>query len=182
MQVFTNTSESTPRLRRIFAHKLFIQGSPEQLSQATGKLLFLDRFIVRTTRMFAPWFLMASMVMLVMSMKWFVFLFFIPLFLLGYFWFTVQSLKDGALGMPLFIALAANALPWIPDSSAVVSSLALNFLALYTLAMLCNRLSWWWAERALLRNPALHQMFRNKQSPPKPATDHTEIVDAEVVE
>lgn len=172
---FGNATQSAPEmLRRLFAHNLFLNTESRQIQEATGKPHKWARRWVKFTHKIAPWFLFVSLGLLVPVAGWFS-LIFIPFFLVGYFLFSLQSVRNGGIKLPSFILITANALPWIPQAEPGISA----FLATFAGALWCNRFSWWYADYALSKNPMLGQLFRNK---PQEDSSHSGIADAEVVE
>ena len=163
-------------LRRMFAHHLFLKTPARQLQDATGKAHTLDRVLVRITHNLAPWFLVASLILLVPTLHWLAVIF-APLFLIGYFVFAFQSVKEGGMVLPTVIAILAVAMFFIPGTDFYTSA----ELASLSLALWCNRFSWWYADVSLARNPALGQLFRQQQQG-SPASNDGQIQEAEVVE
>lgn len=179
-QTSAQGGQASPQLlRRVFAHHLFTKTSPQQIKVATGKSHHLDLLLIRFTHMLAPWFLVASLVLLVPTIHWLT-LIFAPLFLLGYFMFAFQSVKEGGIALPTVIAILATALLFVPGTNPYTSGL----LATLGLSLWCNRFSWWYADVSLARNPALGQLFRNQQAGASTgaSSSDAQVVDAEVIE
>jgi len=175
-QASAQSGKASPQLlRRMFAHHLFTKTSPQQIKAATGKSHHIDLLLIRTTHMLAPWFLVASLVLLVPTVHWLT-LIFAPLFLLGYFMFAFQSVKEGSIVLPTVIAGLATSLLFIPGSDPYTAGV----LETLGLSLWCNRFSWWYADVSLARNPALGQLFRNQQAPA--STSDVQVEDAEVIE
>ncbi|HSQ41677.1 MAG TPA: hypothetical protein VLM37_05300, partial [Fibrobacteraceae bacterium] len=97
-------------LKRMWAHHLFLRTSGAQLALDTGNPHILDRTVVRSARMLGPWFLIASLALLVLNFRW-ISLLFAPLFVAGYFLFSLRSAKDGGIIFPAVLAVMGNLLP-----------------------------------------------------------------------
>ena len=148
-------------LRRLFAHQLFMKTPAARLKESTGQSHLFGLSVVRFSNFLAPWFLVLSLAMLIGLTHWMA-LILVPLFVIGYFLFAMKSVRNGSLTSPLVIAALANALLFLPETPR---PLAYELSAL-SLALLCNRISWWYADWSLARNPKLGQLFRNQNPAP----------------
>lgn len=158
-------------LRRLFAHNLFLNTQANQIQSSTGKSHAWDRRWIWLSHKAAPWLLFISLGILVSTFGW-ISLLFLPIFLVGYFLFSLQSVRNGSIVLPSAILVTANALPWIPEVQAGLGV----FLAFLSGALWCNRFTWWYADFCLSRNPALGQLFR------QPESSRNTIAEAEVIE
>lgn len=170
-------ASSPTMLRRLFAHNLFLNTSSEQIQTATGAPQSWARRWIRITHKIAPWFLFAALGILIPVAEWYS-LVFIPFFLVSYFLFSLQSVRNGGIILPTAILLGANALPWIPGVDPGIAA----FLATLSGALWCNRFSWWYADYSLSQNPALGQLFRGAQGANSGSSSSNTVADAEVIE
>jgi|GEM_PF-3659869 len=162
-------------LRRLFAHNLFLRVPGPEFIRIAGRSMASTRYIVQFTRLIAPWFLIASFGMLLMALGFWGVLF-LPIFVLGYFQFSLHSVRSGGPGFVSVIALGGLLLLVTPDAPVWVS----RFISTFALALWCNRISWWFADWSLTKNVRLVQLF-NQQQQGGGNESETHVEEAEVV-
>jgi hypothetical protein len=158
----------------MFAHQLFRTQGAAGLKALTGRSHRLEAFLVAASRRLAPWFLFAAVFLLFAALGWPALLF-APIFLLGYFLFSLKSIQGDGIAFPSAILAGSLALSLLPEAPQELS----RFLLAFALALFANRFHWWFAERVLLRHAALAHRFG--QGRPNPQGE-PEVQEAEVIE
>ena len=166
-------------MRRMFAHQLFLKMSGAEFERITGSQMLLTRSWISIARLVAPWFLVASFAMLLLAFGLWGILF-LPIFVLGYFLFSLRSMRDGGPLLPSVIVIGSFILLGQNEAPIWVS----RFLATFGMALWCNRFGWWFAEWSLNRNAKLTQLLKQKLGSEESANqpDMSNTQEAEVIE